>query len=531
VSLLALVTASKGLGDETAVSLQGDMPRYMMNGAFFGDALRDAPLDGPLQYAHEYFARYPALSVGHHAVLVSLALTSSFVLFGMSVLSARLTILAFVLLCGIAAFRLFRVTHNQRTALLASLLLVTSPMVVDSSRVVLSELPTLALVIATAFFLASYCATQKRSHALGFWIAVVLSAYAKHLAALMIPVYALYYVRVFGIRALWARRTAIGIIAAFIATAPLIPLTLEFSPLSVQMVLEPSAVGRWGAGHVVTWAKILWTNLLTPPLVLLAGLSTALLIVTRQRPSSLFVFWMLVFFVEILTLGVSVPRFAIYWIPPFCLLAATLPDMVRARGWSTVATAALVATIGYQSGLAWNAPMPHAGGFETAAEWVTTAERKGDAVMFSGMIDSGYFVFFVRKHDFARNMVVLRADKLLTTSRMNAPAYRNRITARDEIQRVLQQFGVAYVVLEDQPYPDGPLAWLHEEVKTPRFAERLRVPIQTADPRLRGVDVVVYEYKDFTPAAPGATLTLDVPLMNRSLAIPFDRLRRPLGTQ
>jgi hypothetical protein len=528
VSLVALAAAAKGLGDETAVSLQGDMPRYMMNGAFFSDALRDAPVNNPLQYAYEYFARYPALSIGHHAVLVSMAVTPSFLLFGMSVLSARLTILAFVLLCGIAAFRLFSVTHGQRTALLASLLLVTNPMVVDSSRVVLSELPTLALVITTAFFLAAYCVTQKRSHALAFWLGLVLSIYAKHLAAFMIPVYALYYARTFGFRALFRSGTVMAAIVAFIAIAPLIPLTLRFSQLSVQMVLEPSAAGRWGAGHLVAWVKILWTHLLTPPVFLLAGIAVLILVVKRDRLVSLFTVWIVVFFVEILTLGVSVPRFAIYVIPPFCLLAATLPDMLRARRWQSAAIAALVITIGYQTVRAWEAPLTHAGGYETAAEYVTS-HPKGDAVMFSGLVDSGYFVFFVRKHDPARHRVVLRADKLLTTSMMHAPAYRNRIATRGEIDRVLQQFGVAYVVIEEKRYPDGPLAWLGEDVKTARFAERLRVPIQSDDPRLRGIDLVVYEYNEFRPAAPGTTLTLDVPLMNRSLAIPFDRLRRPIG--
>jgi hypothetical protein len=528
VSLVALAAAAKDLGDETAVSLQGDMPRYMMNGAFFSDALRDAPVSTPLQYAYEYFARYPALSVGHHAVLVSMAVTPSFLLFGISVLSARLTILAFVLLCGAAAFRLFSVTHGRRTALLASLLLVTNPMVVDSSRVVLSELPTLALVITAASFLASYGATRKRSHALGFWVALVLSVYAKHLAALMIPVYALYYARTFGLRALFRPRAAMAAAVAFVAITPLIPLTLEFSQLSVQMVLEPSPIGRWGARHLATWVTILWKNLLTPPVFLLAGLAALLLVVRREGSVSLFALWTVVFFVELLALGVSVPRFAIYWIPPFCLLAATLPGLLRARWWQPVATAAVVATIGFQAVRAWEAPMTHAGGYERVAEYVTS-HRKGDAVMFSGLIDSGYFVFFVRKHDPERDMVVLRADKLLTTSMMNRPAYRDRITTRDEIDQVLHQFGVAYVVLEDKPYPDGPLAWLSEEVTTPRFAERLRVPVQTADPRLRGVDLVVYEYKDFKPAAAGATLTLDVPLMNRSLTIPFDRLQRPMG--
>ena len=44
VCLLGIVLAAPGLTDESHVSLDGDMPRYLMNAAFLHDLARDFPL-------------------------------------------------------------------------------------------------------------------------------------------------------------------------------------------------------------------------------------------------------------------------------------------------------------------------------------------------------------------------------------------------------------------------------------------------------------------------------------------------------
>ena len=99
-ALIAAATASVGLGSEHYLAKHGDMPRYLMNAAFFYDLVRDHPIqsfDTLVDYARFYFARYPALSIGHHPVLVSLATIPFFSAFGVSVFAARLpVILAFV---------------------------------------------------------------------------------------------------------------------------------------------------------------------------------------------------------------------------------------------------------------------------------------------------------------------------------------------------------------------------------------------------------------------------------------------------
>ena len=66
-----LSKAGKRAGRDTSegtISLNGDMPRYLMNGVYVLDLVRDRPfssLDTLIEYTELYYGRYPALSLGH----------------------------------------------------------------------------------------------------------------------------------------------------------------------------------------------------------------------------------------------------------------------------------------------------------------------------------------------------------------------------------------------------------------------------------------------------------------------------------
>ncbi|UCH58589.1 MAG: hypothetical protein JSV61_10245 [Anaerolineales bacterium] len=74
ISIISLILSAKGITRESTVSPNGAMPRYMMNGVFFHDLMRDWPLSNITQYAFQYFARYPALTLKHHPLLPGVAL-------------------------------------------------------------------------------------------------------------------------------------------------------------------------------------------------------------------------------------------------------------------------------------------------------------------------------------------------------------------------------------------------------------------------------------------------------------------------
>jgi len=165
--------------------------------------------------------------------------------------------------------------------------------------------------------------------------------------------------------------------------------------------------------------------------------------------------------------------------------------------------------------------------YEQAAQFVLADESSDlhPTALYSPFIDTGYFIFFVRKHDSARRLVVLRSDKILTTSLMGRLSVEDRIQRPDEIYPLLTRYGTKFIVIEDRPSRSVVLEWLREELKGPRFIERLRLPFGAEESRLRDSSLVVYEYKNATPPDPDAEIDLKIPLVGREIRVRLSDLR------
>jgi hypothetical protein len=238
-------------------------------------------------------------------------------------------------------------------------------------------------------------------------------------------------------------------------------------------------------------------------------------------------------YVGLIGLGVIQDRFFCYWLPPFCALAATVVQIGSSRLYRTTLTMILGTLVAYQlwTGVRGAQTPMIAGvrpagaiGYEEAAQYVVD-HRLGETVLYSAAVDTGYFVFFVRKHDPQQEMIVLRSDKLLTTSKMDITDFERRVQRPEAIPPMLQRYGVGYVVIEDRPYGDGPLRWLQQIVQTPAFELRRRIPIGSSVLRLGGATLSIYEYRDRTSADRDATLAIGVPMMNDVITVRLAELR------
>jgi hypothetical protein len=114
-----------------------------------------------------------------------------------------------------------------------------------------------------------------------------------------------------------------------------------------------------------------------------------------------------------------------------------------------------------------------------------------------------------------------------------------RIAGPEQIDPILQRYGTRYVVVEelkdrsvlgDFAATSAPLEWLRAELKTSRFAERLRVPTASDDPMFQGTSLVVYEFLGATPPAEDAVLDLDLPLVGRKIIVPLRHLMDGTGS-
>jgi len=519
VCLAAVVIGSPGLTSEAAVTLHGDMPKYLMNGVYMLDVLGDRPFhsfDEFVEYTQLYYARYPALTLGHHPPLLSAMLAPMFAVFGVSVVSARL--LVFVTFVGAVGllYALVKELYGSMAALAAGLFLATSPLVVLLGRSVLSEMPALALVLTSAYCLQRFTATERRSALVGFAAAVSLGLYAKQLTVFVLPAYAVAAVASLGVRRMLRRDVAFAAAAIAIASLPLVPMTLMLSASNVAWTLM-SAQNAYRDPFGVLWKGL--SAQLTVPVLLLATVGLSRAVIQRDRRSAFFIVWALSVIAGVAIAGRAEPsRYGVFAVPALCVLAATNVTGFRARSWAAAGTAVSVLACSYQAIAAVDVSLEGAGGYEEAAQFVL-ASKPGPTVMFSGDIDTGFFTFFVRKHDPDRQLVVLRSDKVFTTSRMDDVGYQDRIKTPDEIYLTLQELGTRYVVIEDRPSRSVVLELFQKELRSSKFVERWRQPIETTDRRLQGTSLVVYEYLGAGEPDPDAELSMDLPIAGRSLVV------------
>ncbi len=522
--LLAGWLGARGITSEAAVSLHGDMPKYLMNGVYMLDLLRDRPfggLDTFIEYTRFYFARYPALSLGHHPPLLSALEVPSFALFGVSVAAARLVEVLSFLAAVAGLFLLVDELYGTAAAFFAGLFFVTSPMVVLLAQSVMSELPTLALILWSAYFLRRFCLTERRSALMAFAAAASLSLYAKQLAVFVFPAYLVMAVMALGVRRLLRRDVVVAVTLMGVAILPLVPMTLILSATNVS-----ATVGLWEKSRA-TVPHILWAALhaqIMLPVMVAAAAGLVLALVRLDRRSVPFVVWIAGMAACLILAGQYEPdRHGLFWVPAIAALAGSVVSGWKSRAPALTAAGLLVVAGGVQLAAATHVELAGAAGYEDAARFVL-ASNPGPTVLFSGDVDTGFFTFFVRKHDVDRRLVVLRSDKILTTSFMGRPSIADRVTDPAEIYAALRRFGTRYVVIEERPSQSRVLEWLRTELHGPHFKARWAEPIGTRDPRLRGTSLVVYEYLDACPPDPNAILSMDLPIISRSVAVKLSEL-------
>ena len=467
-----------------------------------------------------YYARYPALSLGHHPPLLAVAEVPAYALFGVSVASARIVIALSLLVATALLYRICDHWFGTSTALVAALVFVTSPYIVLMSHSVLSEMLAVALVVASASFLFRFCERQRRGALVGFALCTVLSLFAKQVAIFVFPAFALTAVAALGVKRLIRRDVIVAAVVVGLLLAPLVVLTIRMSPTNIANTIYTLNEASYRSSDALRTAL---TEQFSGPVILLIAIGLVRLMVDASRrrewQSLVWVVWAGVVFAGMAVLAPYGPsRFTVYWIPALAVLAARAVTGWRPPALKAAALAVGVIVVAAQARAGLGRPLSGAAGYEAAARFVL-ASAPGPTVLFSGDVDTGFFTFFVRKHDAERRLVVLRSDKILTTSFLGSLSVEDRIENPQEIYDALQRLGTRYVVIEDRPSDARVLEWLRQELQSARFAPRFSVPIGTSDVRLQETNLVVYEFLDARPPDPEAALSMNLPIVSQSVNV------------
>ena len=162
--LVAILTGARSITDEGAVVVGADMARYLMDGVFLHDLLGSGAgwtLGGAITYAEHYFVQYPALSIPHHPPLLPVSLVPFYAVFGVTVFAARLAILVYFIVAILLLYTLVEGVYDDEVAGWACLLFASSPIVALFAQRVLSEIPTIAMVLAALNALVRFCESGK----------------------------------------------------------------------------------------------------------------------------------------------------------------------------------------------------------------------------------------------------------------------------------------------------------------------------------------------------------------------------------
>jgi 4-amino-4-deoxy-L-arabinose transferase-like glycosyltransferase len=374
---MVIILSVRGIVDEGIISMNGDMPRHLMNGVFFYDFVRDSAFAHPQEYAYQYFARYPALSLGHHPLLLAIAEAPFYALFGISVFSARMSIVFFMLLASISWFLLVRSIYDETIASYATFLFITTPFIVEFSQLVMTEIPTIALIILTVFFLHKYCETEEKKYAYAFAISLCLSVYSKHIAVFLFPVSLFYLIIKKGPRGLVHREILYISVMIVTLLTPLLLITLKFSHHSIEYVSKAATI-KPKADKLSFYANALWKYHITLPVLILSIISFLLSVFRRDKRVIIFVLWMVCLFVMDTYIGWKVPRYGIYWIPVYCLFASTIFIIFDSRFWKIFVSVILIIVAGYQFIVSYQKRLEFAYGYEGAAKYVVDHSTGGN---------------------------------------------------------------------------------------------------------------------------------------------------------
>lgn len=506
-----------------------DADRILMDGVFVLDFLKDLPLNDIYQYTIEYYGQYPALSIGYRPPFFPFVEALFNAVFGVNVWSSRLAIQAFALVGITAWFLLVRRVFDTNVAVLACLVFITLPFVAKWGWYTMAELPLVSMTMLTAYLFYRYAEALEPRFMYAAAVSFVLTVWTKQTAFYLALWFVLALVLDRSLLRAFANKHAwIGVLGVLAALIPLAMITLwlgdqnlaQSTGVGLSMSTTEAASQRFE--NLYTHLKHL-TSFQLPPLTLILAAAGLVMSIARKDGRTLY-FWLLIlttygFFAYILNPN---ERYTIFWLPAFSVFAV-LPAFYLGERHPRLGkslAAAVLAAVGLHGYLIYSNAPHYATGYDKAADYVV-ANSHSPAVLVDAY-NNGYFTYFVRQADVDRSMYVLRGDKLFTSSSIGG---RNKLQVhaqtRTELQALMDEYGVEYIVVEDKNYTPVDI---HDELRRflqeGPFEKELEVAVDATRSPLRDAKLIVYRYLERKPPS-GRELMLRLPVVGKSITIPF----------
>jgi len=489
-----------------------DEAQHAVTGLFVADALHDLPIRHPVQYAYHYYAQYPAVAILHWPPLFYLFEGVSFMLFGPSVVSARLTVIFFAVVLLYQWFLLVEELQDSYTAVVCTAVLGLLPTVLLFEKTIMLEIPSLALGIAVIRHWIQYLQEGRRSSLFAFGVWLVAALLCKQTSVYLLVFCLLTVV----VTKKWDRilRRDMFWVAGMVTVlaGPFLVLMLLLQGNAVANDLSSHRMN--GIERVTYYARTLPATF-SPALLVLAVLG--LLLARRwntRGQATMMVCWIVAGYLTFSFFGQRESRFAIYWFPPLVYFAVGLLTEFFQKPklrWAMRGVAALLVAIVALP--AWSQQRPYISGYRDVASRLVNQYHAG-IVLFDGRVP-GNFIFYMRALDPKRHFVVLRKSLYADDIRPGQNS-EELLHNREQLADVFRRDGIRFVVVsENAPLRFGVQRILREQLQSDQFQLLGRFPISSNEASWKGESLLLYENKQWTPPA-------DKLLRIRMLTLPYD---------
>lgn len=434
-----------------------DAPRHALNGAFILDMVRDFPIRDPVQWAYNYYAQYPALTILFYPPLYPALLAMVYAVSGVSQASAVFTNALFYLALLMGSYRLGRRSLGAGGALIATALVGVLPEIAFWGRQVMTDVPATAMLVWSVAMFLDYRAERSGGQLYASGLFVLAAVWLKLTMCFLLPVLALSVLIVDG-RHIWRSPRHWGVLMlGVVGLLPLIWLTLHFGQTNMQSVAHVPD----GQASRLSLANWLWYPRRLPGMIgwplcvgdLLALFVGGSVLLRRRRLGAEWLFliaWVAVGYLFFSVVDLKDPRFVIPVLPPLALIAVRGLQHLLAPSWRVGAHGMALVLAATTLVITWAAHPPlYVGGYARVVRDVAREAPPNSNVVFSGYRD-GAFIFAMRAIGHRPDLHTLRADKLLLSVAIRRSAgVTQKHLSEAQIGQELTREKAAYVVAQD----------------------------------------------------------------------------------
>jgi hypothetical protein len=516
LALVALLFVQAPVGGAFAWS---DAPRHALNGVFVKDFVAAMPWDDPAGYAYRYYAQYPALTILFYPPLFYVISAPFYALLGFSHGTALLVVGLHYAAFACACYRISRRWFDAPAAFLLAALIAVLPEIAFWGRQIMLEIPALAFLAWSAACFLDYLDERRPLYLYLALALLVLAMYSKINVGFMAIAFAASLLQAQGGAAWRNRHHYLAALAAGIALLPLLVLTLKFGQANVQSVtgVADSYVSRATLDGWLWYARQLPLQMGWPVLpVLLGGLALLSRAPAGDRRAQQFflALWFVSGYLFFSAIDLKESRHTVFILPPLVFLGALgLRTVLSGKRLSALLLALFLAT------LTWTVlkrPVHYVDGYREAADKVADMAPPNSAVLFSGYRD-GAFVFNMRVREDRRDLVTVRADKLLLKVAVRRElGVEQKSYSEAEIGQMLNEAGIRYVVAQQGFWTDlEVMARLQRVLNSEHFTEVGRIATRANYPVSDKLLVIYRNNAELSGTA--KSMDIELPIIQRTI--------------